>query len=218
MSEFTRSDIAKMSGLGYRKADYADLSTDEVAAIIASKRRRPGSSKAAAAVASAIGMPGLPAAHTDEGIEARQVGKAIATGFVIQSDHERDCLARAALRKMGSGVPIPTDEIAQPFVDANPELDFRWMTKAHCKQRGTRGWDTVYKDGKKVTHLSDDRWLACKSKEIRAEQLREYREAGLRASQAARETMDTAVERMGEANKQTGSIRALNADHPIFNR
>lgn len=219
MAELTRRDMNRLSALGYKKVDYADLSPDEIAAILQSKIKRPGSKVAAAAVATAIGMPGLPAAHTDEGIAERQADKPLASAYVIRSDHEADCLARAALRKMGSGVAIPTDEIAQPYVDANPELDFRWMTKTHCKQRGTRGWETVYDPkGKKVTHLSEDRWLAYKRKDIRAEQLKEYRDAATARSREAHDAMDSVVERLGEANKGTGSIRAIDGKHPLFNR
>lgn len=219
MAELTRTQKNRMHALGYKAIDYADLSVEEVDTILASKTRRPGSKAKAAAVAASIGMPGLPSAATDEGIAARQADKPLASAYVIRSDHESDLLARAALRKMGSGVAIPTDEIAQPYVDANPDRDFRWMTATHCKQRGTRGWAPVYDAaGKKVTHLNEGRWLAHKPKDVREAQLKEYRDAANRASKEAHEAMDSTVERLANANKGTGTITTIGGNHPLFKR
>jgi len=203
---------------GWTNTDLADLDDEQAAALLASKAAKPGSRKAAAAVA-AVGHGGLPDRYTDEGEAARIAGKDTASAYVIRSDHEGDLLARAALRKLGSGVPIPTDEIAAPYVEANPDRAFRWMTKEQCAKRGTRGYQPVYdKNGKKVTHLNENRYLAHKPRDVRDAQLREYAAAGQRNSAAAREAMDSTVERMAKDNAGTGRIGALDKTHPIFNR
>lgn len=202
-------ELKRLRSFGYRDSDLEPMDEQQIADILRNRRHRPGSARAAAKIAAEIGMPGLPAAATDEGIEARIAGKPTGSAFVIKSDYERDLEARASLRQAGAQAPSPQDEIAQPFVEANPDRSFRWMTRQHCEKRGDRGYQPTInpKTGKKVTHLNDGRWLGNIPKDVREARLASYREQSKQQQAAARES---AVEAGRRAEVESGGgIRML---------
>ena len=148
----------------------------------------PGTRAAVEQIAAETGHGALPDRYTNEGIEAFNEGKDTSSVYIVASDYERDLQARASLGAQGSQITTPTDDIAAPYVAANPDRAFRWLTRQHMEKRGDRGYQPVVdKNGKKVTHLNDGRYLAHIPKDVRDSRLREYRERGNAARQALRE-------------------------------
>ena len=202
MAKPDATNARRLRSFGYTNLDIADMADDEAVGIITNKTYKPGTKRAVAAIAAATGHVGVPEHYTNEGEAARIADKPVASAFVIRSDYEGDLQARAALIRAGAQAPSPQDEIAQPYVDANPDRAFRWLSPQHVEKRGMRGYQPVYDDkGKKVTHLNEARMLAHKPKDVRDAQLNEYRERSRLNQQAAR---DSAIEAGHRMEAQSG--------------
>lgn len=195
----TDKEKRQLHGLGYAYVDIANMDNDHARTLIDGKVYAPGSKKAAQAVAASIGMPGAPERYTNEGIEKFNEGKDLSAYRINVDEYEN---------KLMSGKNV-NDEVIKPYVEANPELDFRLMTDRHCKHRGTRGWQPVYdpKTGKKVTVLNENRWVGAKRKTVRQAQLNEYQDKHQKLRQSVKEQMAEATARA--ERDSGGAIRLL---------
>lgn len=197
-NDLTAKDLRRLHNLAWTNADVEAKSEEEIAEILGSKIAKPGSKRAAAATAAAIGMPGIPEHYTNEGEAKRIEGKPTPSAYIQTDEYNM---------KLSGGENV-NDEVAAPYQEANPDRAYRILTPNTIKHRGTRGWQQVYDaQGKAVYALNPNRPLCWKPKEVRDAKLEGYRQNHEALRKSAKERM---IDLSLKAERDTGgAIRML---------
>ena len=128
-----------------------------------------------------------PAAYQDETLEAK-AANAARTG-VIEDEWYGE---------ISSGDPFY--EIARPYIEANPDKHFRWLSDPHCQRRTKRGYQDVYDKTGKVVECAGSRlgWIP------RHEYERREKARADRATSALKISKETYQEAENKALRDSG--------------